>query len=80
MTLDTPKTRTQCERIKYHLLSGREITQLEAFNRYACFRLGARIHDLRKEGMDIKKRMVKTPGGAYVASYFLEAHQLELVG
>lgn len=73
MTLGTFKARTQCDRIKYHLLKGGELTQLDALNRYGCSRLASRIHDLKaREGMDIKKRMVKTPGGARVAAYYTE--------
>ena len=48
---------TQCAQIKAHLQSGRSITPLEALDLYGCFRLGARIYDLRKEGMDIERQM-----------------------
>jgi hypothetical protein len=45
-----------------------------------CFRLGARIYDLRKDGMDIAERRVKTPGGAMVSEYWLASFQHELLG
>lgn len=48
---------TQCAQIKAHLQSGRSITPLEALDLYRCFRLGARIYDLRCEGMDIVRNM-----------------------
>lgn len=48
---------TQCAQIRAHLLSGRSITPLEALDLYRCFRLGARIYDLRKEGMEIERKM-----------------------
>lgn len=41
--------------IREHLLNGGSITALEALRDYGCYRLGARISDLRKEGMAIKK-------------------------
>lgn len=41
--------------IREHLLNGGSITSLEALRDYGCYRLGARICELRKEGMAIKK-------------------------
>lgn len=48
---------TQCAQIRAHLESGRSITPLEAQKLYRCMRLGARIYDLRKEGMNIERKM-----------------------
>lgn len=45
---------TQKELIKHHLLSGGTISPIEALQKYGCFRLGARIWDLRHDGMDIE--------------------------
>jgi hypothetical protein len=78
VTLDNIRTRTQCDRLRNHLLTGRKITALEAWNYYGCARLASRVHDLKKTGMDIQKVMVKTPGGAHVAAYYVEAHQYQL--
>lgn len=64
--------KTQEANILAHLESGRAITPLDALNLYKCFRLGGRIYDLKKRGYKIEKKMVQTPGGAHVASYFLE--------
>lgn len=47
--------KSQKDRIKAHLLSGKSISPLEALNLYGCFRLGARIWDLRHEGMEIEE-------------------------
>lgn len=44
---------TQNEMIANHLREFGSITQMEAINEYGCFRLSARIHDLRSKGMDI---------------------------
>ena len=48
---------TQTESIYKHLKTHGSITQLEALNLYGCMRLGARIWDLRRAGMGIRKTM-----------------------
>jgi len=35
---------------------------LDALNKFGCFRLGARIWELKKEGIDIISRMVEKDG------------------
>ena len=45
---------SQNEKIKAHLLSGRSTTPLDALYNFGCFRLSARIYDLRDQGMNIK--------------------------
>ena len=52
------------------MLEGNEITPMDALNKFGCFRLGARIADLKKEGYDIKTRIAK--GGKNYAIYKLE--------
>ena len=39
--------KSQLEKIRRHLMRGKSITPLTALLRYDCFRLGARIWDLR---------------------------------
>lgn len=53
---------SQTIRIKEHLLSGKSITPIEALNQYGCFRLGARIFDLKEQGLNIKTEMVERNG------------------
>ncbi|NRB03666.1 MAG: hypothetical protein HRU30_10435 [Rhodobacteraceae bacterium] len=65
---------TQTQQILDHLQSGKSITPIEALNEYGCFRLGARIYDLRKDGHSIEKDMVQTPKGTHVARYRMAAH------
>ena len=43
----------QCALIRAHLEAGKAISQREAIEQYGCYRLGARIFDLRAAGMDI---------------------------
>ena len=75
------QTQTQKEAILRHLQSGKTITPLEALNLYGCFRLGARIWDLRDEGYVIRSENVKQ-GKKTFASYKLivpvHAEQLAL--
>ena len=48
------------DRLLAWLKSGRTITPLEAMNELGCYRLGARIWDLRREGYTIITTMVET--------------------
>ena len=45
---------TQTEAILNHLKKHKEITSMEAFKRYGCTRLAARIHELRAKGYNIE--------------------------
>jgi len=56
---------TTKEKIRKHLEKGKSITPIEALNKFGCFRLAARIHDLRDEGMLIKTEKVTTKGKTY---------------
>lgn len=49
---------TQCERILRHMQDYGSITQAEAVTEYGCYRLGARIWDLRAQGVPIKSETV----------------------
>lgn len=51
-------TRSQCDKILAHMQSGKGISQYEAAQKYGCYRLSARIWDLREQGYDISKTMV----------------------
>ena len=44
---------TQESEIREWLMEGHCITPLEALERWGCFRLAARIHDLREQGLEI---------------------------
>lgn len=49
---------TQCERILRHLQDYGSITQAEAVTEYGCYRLGARIWDLKARGVPIRSESV----------------------
>lgn len=61
----------QSARILLHLKSGKSITALEALNLYGCFRLAARISDLRKLGHKIKSDRCTNQFGKTFAKYSL---------
>lgn len=54
----------QSARILAHLQTGKAITAIEALRNFGCFRLAARIYDLRKEGHSI---VSMPPDGQHVA-------------
>lgn len=61
---------TQTEQIRSHLESGQSITPLEALHEYGCFRLGARIWELKRDGMAIPSEIVTDPNsGKHCARY-----------
>jgi len=53
-------------------LEQRPLTPLEALHGCGCFRLAARIKELRKQGHDIKTKSLILPDGKIVAQYTLE--------
>jgi hypothetical protein len=61
---------TQNQLIRQHLESGKSITPLEALSMYGCLRLGARIYDLKRDGLRIKTER-KTNGKKWFAEYSL---------
>jgi hypothetical protein len=66
------KVDTQRESIRHHLETFGRITPKDAYEKYGCFRLAARIHELRAEGLDIDTRMVPSEDGNPFAEYTLE--------
>lgn len=65
-------TKSQSEQILTWLQSGRPLTPLESLERFGCFRLGARIYDLRKRGHEIHAEMVEFRGKRF-AKYSMES-------
>jgi hypothetical protein len=55
---------TQTEQVLAHLLRGETITALEAQARYQCFRLAARIGEIRRMGHEVHARLDKKTGHA----------------
>ena len=44
---------TQTQRILIYLKTGKSLTPIEALQKFGCFRLAARISDLRRDGHKI---------------------------
>jgi hypothetical protein len=65
-TLEVPRQR---DRILAHLRKS-PIDPLTALRKYGCFRLGARIWDLKQDGHDIRSRIVSERGKKF-ARYLL---------
>ena len=62
--------RTQKDDILIYLLGGHRITQAEAYAFFGCFRLAARIKELRDVGHPIETVMVERNGKRY-GEYFM---------
>jgi hypothetical protein len=61
---------TQNQQIAKYLSKGKAITPIQALNKFNCFRLAARISDLRNDGLNIITKIVTKEGKSY-ASYSL---------
>lgn len=62
--------KSQNEQILTYLSKGKGITPIQALNKFGCFRLAARISDLREQGHKIKTETM-TQNGKSFASYRL---------
>jgi hypothetical protein len=64
--------KSQNAMIREYLEAGHSITPIDALNMFGCFRLGARIADLKKQGMDIRTEIVHDDAnGKHWAKYYL---------
>lgn len=62
---------TQNRQILAHLQSGKRLTGLDALSLFGCFRLGARIYDLKQDGHAINSRSISTENGKRVSEYWI---------
>ena len=78
------KPKTQKQQIRIYLEAGGKLTPMAALNFWGCFRLSARIFDIREDYgfewcrygnreplKEIKTEMVKTASGKRIAEYSL---------
>jgi len=63
--------KNQNEMILDYLKKGNSITPIDALTHFGCFRLGARIWDLRKQGHEIDMRFRRN-GRKKFAEYWLK--------
>lgn len=62
--------KSQCKKILAYLKKGNGITQAIAVDKFRCYRLAARISDLKEQGNNIVTTMVGKGFGSY-AEYHL---------
>ena len=62
---------SQNERILAYMKQGRSITGLLALRLYGCFRLAARVYDLRQMGIKVQQRLIRIRDRR-VSVYWLE--------
>jgi hypothetical protein len=63
--------KTQTQNIIEHLKQGNSITPIEALNQFGCFRLGARIFEIKQLGYDIDTKKISVGDHKHVAEYSL---------
>lgn len=62
---------SQCAQILEWLKAGNSITPAEAYVKFQCLRLGARIFNLKERGHKIKTELITLPNGKRVGKYTL---------
>lgn len=62
---------TQCQKIVAYLRKNKSISPMEAVRDLKCYRLAARISDLRGMGYKILTKTEKSQDGGMYARYFL---------
>jgi hypothetical protein len=64
--MNTMKTKVNAtQKIREWLERGKSITPFQALQWWGCMRLGARIYDLRNDGMNIITEIVEKNGKQY---------------
>ena len=61
----------QTDQILEALQRGQVLTPLDALDRFGCFRLAARIADLRLQGHVIQSERRDLPNGKHIAAYWM---------
>ena len=62
--------KSQCDAILDYLRRGKILTPLDALRLFGCFRLAARIHDLRSQGYTIETEIIELDDSR-VACYWI---------
>jgi hypothetical protein len=63
---------SQTKQIAEYLNKGKKLTPIDALNKFGCFRLAARIAELRNDGMNIITTSIKLKNKKLVAQYSLK--------
>ena len=65
------QTTSQSAKVLYYLQNYGSLTAIQALELFACFRLAARINDLKEAGHDIQTEMKRQKNGKKIAVYSL---------
>lgn len=65
------KIKTQRQQILSHLINGKSLTPIDALNLFGCFRLSARIFEIRGQGFEVETSIVEKKGSK-IAEYSLK--------
>ena len=65
------KTTSQRQKILKDLKDGAKLTGIDALAKYGCFRLPARIGEIKKMGFEIHTEMINLRNGTHIARYYL---------
>lgn len=71
----TASTASQRAWILTQLQQGKRLTPMDALDKVGCFRLGARIHELRKDGWNIDTALNDEEGEPRYAIYTLRQEE-----
>ena len=63
---------SQTKQIADYLNKGKKLTPIDALNKFGCFRLAARIAELRNDGMNIITTSIKLKNKKLIAQYSLK--------
>jgi len=63
---------SQNKQIADYLNKGRKLTPIDALTKFGCFRLAARIADLRNNGMSIVTKTIKLDNNKQIAQYSIK--------
>lgn len=67
---------SQTDQIVDYMLAGNTITALIALNLFQCFRLAARIADIKRRGYDVVTTMETNENGKRYAVYKIEKENI----
>lgn len=70
------KTLSQKKAILDYLMKGKPLTPIEALNKFGCFRLSARIKELRDEGFYIITKQIEVNGSRFAQYFLIDTHRL----
>lgn len=59
----------QTTKILLHLKAGKKITGMDALNLFGCWRLGARIFDIKEMGFNVNMKLITTSTGKVIGQY-----------